>query len=282
MSAVPPWRRRIGFVFQNYALWPHMTIAENVSYGLKLRKLSRAEIATRTEEALALVGLGSLGGRQPGQLSGGQQQRVALARALALQPGVLLLDEPLSNLDAKLRLEMRREIRRIQTVTGITAVYVTHDQEEALEISDEIAVMNHGRVEQVGAPEEIYDRPVSTFVATFVGAISLFQGVVATGGLRLGDGLLLPLGAPGVPGEQVTIGIRPEQVSLLPPEAAPLRGQLLESSYLGKARHSIVELAPGVHLRVEHRTRAPAAGTLVGVRIDDYRLIAQDTGTADI
>jgi iron(III) transport system ATP-binding protein len=259
-----------------------MTIAENVSYGLKLRKLSKAEIGTRTEEALRLVGLGTLGGRQPGQLSGGQQQRVALARALALQPGVLLLDEPLSNLDAKLRLEMRREIRRIQTLTGITAVYVTHDQEEALEISDEIAVMNHGCVEQVGAPEEIYDHPVSTFAATFVGAITLFQGVVEAGGLRLGSGLLLPLATPDAGAGEVTIGIRPEQVSLLPPEGAPLRGLLRESSYLGKARHSVVELAPGYDLRVEHRERAPVAGTLVGIRINDYRIIEKDTGTADI
>ncbi|MGP3935034.1 ABC transporter ATP-binding protein, partial [Nonomuraea sp. KM88] len=163
IAKVPVWKRRIGFVFQNYALWPHMTVAENVAYGLRLRKLPKEAVADKVATGLAMVGLTGREQRRPGQLSGGQQQRVALARALALEPDVLLMDEPLSNLDAKLRVEMRREIRRIQQETGITAVYVTHDQDEALEISDLVAVMNGGRVEQIGAPEDVYERPETTF-----------------------------------------------------------------------------------------------------------------------
>jgi len=175
IGAVAPWDRNVGMVFQSYALWPHMTVAENVAFGLEERRLPRAEVRARTAAALALVGLGELGARRPGQLSGGQQQRVALARTLAIEPRVLLLDEPLSNLDAKLRHHMRRELLAMQRKLGITTIFVTHDQEEAMTTADRIAVMDQGVVQQVGAPEELYDAPANRFVAEFVGTINLVR-----------------------------------------------------------------------------------------------------------
>ncbi|MCE5334585.1 MAG: ABC transporter ATP-binding protein [Desulfobacteraceae bacterium] len=174
----PPYERNIGMVFQNYALWPHMTNAENVAYGLKIKKVPRNEIVERVNHALGKVNLEGLGDRYPGQLSGGQQQRVALARALVLNPGVLLLDEPLSNLDAKIRLQVRAEIRKLQKDLGITTVYVTHDQEEALTLSDRIAVLNHGELQQVGTPWELYERPANPFVADFIGINNLIPGEI--------------------------------------------------------------------------------------------------------
>src|SRR2546425_7184370 len=171
-----PHVRNIGMVFQNYALWPHMTVAANITYGLKLRKLSTAEIARRLAEGLRKVNLAGLAERYPGQLSGGQQQRVALARALVLNPDILLLDEPLSNLDAKVRVQVRAEIRTLQKDLGITTVYVTHDQEEALSLSDRVAVMRDGRVLQVAAPKALYERPTGRFVADFVGTNNFLPG----------------------------------------------------------------------------------------------------------
>ncbi len=177
-TPLPPFRRSIGMVFQSYALFPHMSVFENVAYGLRVRRLARVEVARRVEEALELVGLAGTRARRPAQLSGGQQQRVALARALVYHPKLLLLDEPLSNLDAKLRVYMRGEVKRIQRQAGTCAVYVTHDQEEALSISDRIAVMAAGRIEQVGTPSEIYERPTSTFVADFVGKANFLECTV--------------------------------------------------------------------------------------------------------
>ena len=174
----PPYKRNTGMVFQNYALWPHMTVFDNVAYGLKIRRLPKNEIRRRVHEVLELVKLRGLENRYPTQLSGGQQQRVALARALVIEPAVLLLDEPLSNLDAKLRVEMREEIKRIQRQLGITTIYVTHDQEEAMVISDRIAVMNFGKVIQVGPPQELYRNPRTLFVATFLGRCSIVKGTV--------------------------------------------------------------------------------------------------------
>jgi len=176
VSGLPPYERRIGMVFQNYALWPHMTAAENVSYGLKLKKLSRAEVAARLAEGLRKVNLAGFESRYPGQLSGGQQQRVALARALVLNPDILLLDEPLSNLDAKIRIQVRAEIRKLQQELKITTIYVTHDQEEALAISERLAVMRAGRVEQVGFPWDVYQAPGTAFVAQFIGASNALSG----------------------------------------------------------------------------------------------------------
>src|SRR5882724_6288361 len=179
VSGLLPYERNIGMVFQNYALWPHMTVEANVAYGLKLRKLATAEIAARLAEGLRKVNLTGFESRYPGQLSGGQQQRVALARALVLNPDILLLDEPLSNLDAKIRVQVRAEIRKLQQELGITTIYVTHDQEEALSLSDRVAVMKDGRVLQVGIPKELYERPVNRFVADFVGTNNLLPGRVS-------------------------------------------------------------------------------------------------------
>nr|WP_192894273.1 ABC transporter ATP-binding protein [Lysinibacillus composti] len=172
-----PYRRNIGMVFQNYALFPHLTVFENVAYGLKIKKLPRKEIEERVTEALSLVQLSSFAKRRPHQLSGGQQQRVAIARALAIQPSILLLDEPLSNLDAKLRKEMQFELRNIQQRVGITTVLVTHDQEEALSISDRIGILGKGHLQQVGSPLEVYRRPANRFVAEFIGQVNLFEAV---------------------------------------------------------------------------------------------------------
>jgi iron(III) transport system ATP-binding protein len=178
VSAIPPYERNIGMVFQNYALWPHMTIFDNVAYGLKIKKTPRAQLEERVNRALSLVHLTGLEKRYPGQLSGGQQQRVALARALVLNPDVLLLDEPLSNLDAKIRQQVRAEIRKLQKDLAITAIYVTHDQEEALALSDRIAVINQGKLQQLGPPRDLYQRPRNAFVADFIGINNLFAGEV--------------------------------------------------------------------------------------------------------
>src|SRR5512147_569314 len=178
VSPLPPYERNIGMVFQNYALWPHMTISNNIAYGLKLKRFSGSEIAEKISRALKLVNLTGLENRYPGQLSGGQQQRVALARALVLNPDVLLLDEPLSNLDAKIRIQVRAEIRKLQKELGITTIYVTHDQEEALTLSDQIAVIHQGKIQQIGSPRDLYARPENPFVADFIGINNLIPGEV--------------------------------------------------------------------------------------------------------
>ena len=178
ITAVPPWQRDVGMVFQSYALWPHMTVAQNVAFGLEERRLSRDEVKRRTQAALDLVGLGEFAARRPNQLSGGQQQRVALARTIAIEPKVLLLDEPLSNLDARLRVRMRHELTLLQKKLGITTIFVTHDQEEALTTSDRIAVMDQGVIQQVGTPTQLYDSPANRFVAEFVGTINLLAGSI--------------------------------------------------------------------------------------------------------
>lgn len=244
VTNVPPERRDIGFVFQNFALWPHMTVYENLAFGLRLRKLPKHEIKERVHDALALVRMTGLEDRFPRQLSGGQQQRVALARALVLRPRVLLLDEPLSNLDAKLREEMRFEIRELQRQLQITAVYVTHDQAEALVLSDRIAVLNHGRIEQIGTPQEIYQRPASQFVASFVGLCSFMEAhVVESSAERVlmctKDGLVIEAMSKELsPGQEVTIALRPEsiEVSWTKPEDNQniFQAQLLRFAYLGE------------------------------------------------
>ena len=178
VTRIPPYERNIGMVFQNYALWPHMSISNNITYGLKLKKLPKAEIAEKVSYVLKLVNLVGLENRYPGQLSGGQQQRVALARALVLNPNVLLLDEPLSHLDAKIRIQVRAEIRKLQKELAITTIYATHDQEEALTLSDRIAVVNHGKLMQIGTPRDLYDRPKNPFVADFIGINNLIPGDV--------------------------------------------------------------------------------------------------------
>ncbi|HUZ80917.1 MAG TPA: ABC transporter ATP-binding protein [Gaiellaceae bacterium] len=215
VSRLAPEKRPTAMVFQNYALWPHMTVFKNVSFGLRLRRLPRREIAERVEAVLELVGLTHHIQSYPARISGGEQQRVALARALVLEPKVLLLDEPLSNLDAKLRIRVREEIREIQQRVGITTVFVTHDQDEALSISDRIAVMSGGKVEQYADPRTLYREPATHFVASFVGAMNFYTGIVGDGMVELAGGLRVPCdGVSGDGGGEAEIGVRPEDVQV--------------------------------------------------------------------
>ena len=265
VSGLAPYERNIGMVFQNYALWPHMTVAGNVSYGLRLRKLPAVEIKARLAEGLRKVNLVGLESRYPGQLSGGQQQRVALARALVLNPDILLLDEPLSNLDAKIRVQVRGEIRKLQRELGITTIYVTHDQEEALSLSDRVAVLKDGRVLQVGVPKEIYERPRTRFVADFVGTNNLVPGRVKE---RRPDRLLVdtPLGPfEAIAGsaveiaERCVLAVRPENMSVVPAGApAPSDGNVVAGrvalvSYLGNTLRYDVETDGGQVLKADIR-----------------------------
>ena len=257
VSGLAPYERNIGMVFQNYALWPHMTVAGNVGYGLRLRKLSAAEIAARMAEGLRKVNLTGLEARYPGQLSGGQQQRVALARALVLNPDILLLDEPLSNLDAKIRVQVRAEIRKLQKDLGITTVYVTHDQEEALSMSDRVAVMRDGRVLQVASPKDLYERPVGRFVADFVGTNNFIDGrcrEVAAGRVAAETALgvirastTTRVGA----GERCVLAVRPENIGLGAAHENTFAGRIVLASYLGSTLRYDVEVRDGIVLKVD-------------------------------
>ncbi|OLB10351.1 MAG: spermidine/putrescine ABC transporter ATP-binding protein [Candidatus Rokubacteria bacterium 13_2_20CM_2_64_8] len=254
-----PHVRNIGMVFQNYALWPHMTVAANITYGLKLRKLSTAEIARRLAEGLRKVNLAGLAERYPGQLSGGQQQRVALARALVLNPDILLLDEPLSNLDAKIRVQVRAEIRTLQKDLGITTVYVTHDQEEALSLSDRVAVMRDGVILQTAPPRELYERPRSRFVADFVGVNNFVPGVcrdVAADRATIDTalGVVRGVAADGVrPGGRCVLAVRPENLVVGNGGDNIVEARVILASYLGHALRYDVEAAAGVRLKVDVR-----------------------------
>src|SRR5215207_1032994 len=226
-GVVPPEARGMGMVFQNYAIWPHKNVFENVVFGLKLRKVPAAAARRKVEDTLALVNLAGLGSRYPNELSGGQQQRVALARSLVVEPDILLLDEPLSNLDAKLRERMRSELKELQRRTGITFVYVTHDQAEALALSDQIAVMNLGRVQQYGAPFDVYARPANRMVADFMGLVNLIPATVVevadgSGQIELAADLALDIAAlDGLkPGDTIDVAIRPENILLAAPTGA--------------------------------------------------------------
>ena len=223
VAGLPPWQRDVGMVFQSYALWPHMTVAQNVAFGLEERRLPRAEIRARVEEALALVGLEAYGGRRPSQLSGGQQQRVALARTIVVRPRVLLLDEPLSNLDANLRIQMRRELLALQRKLKLTTIFVTHDQEEANTTSDRMAVLNDGVIQQVGPPMELYDRPANAFVAGFLGTANILEGSLEPGPEGVvfvsAKGLRIPLADAGAAraASRARIVFRPQNVAIAPP-----------------------------------------------------------------
>ena len=231
VAALPPWKRDVGMVFQSYALWPHMTVARNVAFGLEERRLPRREIDRKVAEALALVGLADYADRRPAQLSGGQQQRVAVARTIAIEPKVLLLDEPLSNLDARMRVGVRRELRALQQRLGLTTIFVTHDQDEANTICDRIAVMEAGTIRQVGTPMELYERPDNLFVAGFLGSANVLDGarsgdvfeVVGGPRLRLPPGLHLPAGAKLV--------FRPQHAVLA--DAGIFRGPVTQREFLG-------------------------------------------------
>ena len=250
VSSVPTNRRDIGMVFQSYSLFPHLRVADNVAFGLRRRRVGRADAATRAAAALDLVGLGHLAERFPHELSGGQQQRVALARALVTEPRVLLLDEPLSALDAKVRVQLRDEIRRIQLRLGITTVFVTHDQEEALAVSDRIAVMNAGRIEQIGTPEDLYLRPATAEVAAFVGVSSVVPGVVSDGALTVW-GQPVPLQVAAADGP-VDVFLRPENVRIVGPDQAGTEAVVQESTFLGSFRRTLVRTSDDALVRVQH------------------------------
>ncbi|WP_405679178.1 ABC transporter ATP-binding protein [Streptomyces sp. NBC_01511] len=257
VAALPPHRRDLGMVFQHYALFPHMTVAKNIAFPLQQRKVPKAEIAERVTEALRMVRLKGLADRLPSQLSGGQQQRVALARAVVFNPRVLLMDEPLGALDKKLREQLQGEISRMHRELGITFVFVTHDQEEALALSDRIAVFNEGRIEQVGTPEELYERPATLFVARFLGESNVFTGRCTAPGVLTGDGYELavpPRTASGA--DEVALVVRPERMRLLvPDEKAPqghnvLDGTVTEIVYFGAHRRVAVDLACGERVQL--------------------------------
>jgi iron(III) transport system ATP-binding protein len=253
-QTLPPERRNMSMIFQSYALWPHMTVAENIIYGLKLRKMDRAAIAAKLEAILATTKLAPLAGRYPGELSGGQQQRVALARALIVEPETLLLDEPLSNLDANLREEMRFEVRRLHDAYRYTTVYVTHDQSEAMTTADLIAVMNVGKIEQVGSPEDIYDRPRSEFVARFIGASNVIKGkgLDATH-VDFAGVTLRCVGEPIRPGAATPVSVRPHDIGIS--VGQPNGGEnvvpatVVRQVFLGGNRDYMVEAKDGTQLR---------------------------------
>ena len=264
VSPLPPYERNIGMVFQNYALWPHMTITDNITYGLKLKKMARSEIDGKVSHILKLVKLTGLEKRYPGQLSGGQQQRVALARALVLNPDVLLLDEPLSNLDAKIRIQVRAEIRKLQRELGITTIYVTHDQEEALTLSDRIAVIDHGKIQQLGSPRDLYERPENPFVADFIGINNLIEGEI--GEINASEKWMKAKTAAGnvycahrdhfKPGDRCVISVRPETATVSKSGEVVkgfnrLAGSVSFAYYMGNTIRYDVEVGEGLLFKVD-------------------------------
>jgi spermidine/putrescine transport system ATP-binding protein len=267
---IPPNKRPVNMVFQAYALFPHMNVEDNVAYGLKLAKVEKAERARRVAEMLETVGLKGFEKRKPAQLSGGQQQRVALARALVNRPAALLLDEPLGALDVKLRLQMRLELKRIQHELGTTFVFVTHDQDEALSMSDRIAVMNHGVIEQVGEPREIYERPATPYVADFVGVLNAMRLTIDEtrehdGVAAMGDGqrIVVPGGSKG---DEVLVAVRPERIRIARGDVEPdavsrVRGRVSQVVYLGTLTQFHVEASSGERL-VVHRLSDEGAGSI--------------------
>ncbi len=275
VTEMPPHQRNVGMVFQNYALWPHLTVAQNVAYGLEVRKVESTERRRRVAEALEMVRMGGLGDRLPNQLSGGQQQRVALARALVIRPGVLLLDEPLSNLDARLRLELRDEIRRIQNATRITTVYVTHDQREALSLADRMAVLDRGGVAQIGTPREVYCRPLNRGVAEFLGDVNWIDAVVESAG---SEALMLstaegPLQAAPrgdlVPGMTVSAGFRPESVQWVSTPNSGWTCSILRSLYQGDSEEYHLQTRSGAIFKalVPNPSLHPRSGDAVQVSV---------------
>jgi len=267
VDGLPPERRNVGLVFQSYALFPHMTVAANIGFGLRMRRLRRSEIASRVAAALAMVDLAALARRYPRQLSGGQQQRVALARALVIEPQALLLDEPLSNLDAKLREQLREELRTVQRRLGITAIYVTHDQAEALALADRVVLMNMGRIVEEGAPGELYRTPRHRFTAEFLGHTNLIPGHAANGHVTIPWG---QVAAPtGTPAGDVTLSIRPEDVTLRP--AGDGGGAVTDVTFLGAEVEHKVEIA-GLVIRARRAGLAAPVlppGTSVAIELPD-------------
>ncbi|WP_428674005.1 ABC transporter ATP-binding protein [Reyranella sp.] len=259
VAALPPWKRDVGMVFQSYALWPHMTVAQNVAFGLEERRRPKAEIAARVAQALELVGLSAYAQRRPAQLSGGQQQRVALARTIAIEPKVLLLDEPLSNLDAKMRVSVRRDLRELQQRLGLTTIFVTHDQEEANTICDRIAVMEAGVIRQVGTPMELYERPANLFVASFLGSANILDG---------GAGVTVPAGQ--------RLVFRPQHASLSPAAGAAMSGPVTHREFLGATVRYGVRIGDReilVEAPFQSGAELRAIGETVGVALPRERML---------
>ena len=286
MEGIPAYKRSNGMVFQNYALFPHLTVAQNIEYGLKMRKVSKKERAEKVEYALELVQMQHLGKRYPNELSGGQQQRVALARALVLNPTLLLLDEPLSNLDAKLRKEMQIEIRSIQQSLNVTTIFVTHDQEEALIMSDRIAVMHQGGIEQIGTPRELYERPKTEFVASFIGVTNLLKGVVTKVGSETIEitcgGSNFAVTKEGMPSvnEEITFFVRPEAIQI-GRTSDKFRENIIDATiiskiYLGSQMRFICTTASGDEIRVT----TPCTTNSVELNIDEKVYLSWDVKAA--
>lgn len=270
ISPLPPWKRDVGMVFQSYALWPHMTVGDNVAFGLRERRLPRAEIKRRVEAALTFVGLTTHIDRRPSQLSGGQQQRVALARTIAIEPKILLLDEPLSNLDAKLRVQVRRELRALQKSLGLTTVIVTHDQEEANTICDRVAVMNGGKVQQVGTPTELYERPANLFVAQFLGTANVLEGRRTGAGFESDLGIVLPFPRDHDVKPESKPVFRPQDAALISKgqpggHASSIAGRIVEREFLGNTvRYGIA--AGNSHIWIDAPFRS--SSTLMNISDD--------------
>ena len=291
INNIPVYKRNFGMVFQNYAIFPNMTVYRNIEYGLKNKKLPKDEIRKRVEDIMETVQIKQYQDRYPDKLSGGQQQRVALARAIVVQPQVLLMDEPLSNLDAKLRIEMREAIREVQKKIGITTVYVTHDQEEALAISDRIAVMNKGDIQQIETPENIYSRPYNTFVAEFIGHSNRFLGTVQSQqggetvitmetGLKIGVKNVKPLAA----GTEVLVYVRPEEFIFTDAEHG-MKAEVRVKRFLGKYIHYVVDCGTGAHIEVTADTSSaekihqPGETVYLGVNVNRVNLFDKEKET---
>lgn len=269
VADLPPWKRNVGMVFQSYALWPHLSVRQNVAFGLEERRMPRREIAPKVEAALDLVGLSHLAERMPSQLSGGQQQRVALARTIAIEPQVLLLDEPLSNLDAALRVQMRRELLSLQRKLGLTTIFVTHDQEEANTTSDRMAVLDGGVIQQIGTPQELYDTPSNGFVAGFLGTANILKGRIEGHDFLTEGGSKLSVATPQ-PGAN-RIVLRPQNVTLVESGKGNIQGTVRHREFLGSQIRYLVDTADGqIIVDMLHRSGQPghAAGAAVALKLD--------------
>lgn len=271
VTTLPAWDRNIGFVFQNYALWPNQTVFDNVAYGLKLRKVANGQIGERVRAALAQVELHGVETRYPAEMSGGMQQRIALARALVIDPPLLLMDEPMSNLDARLRVALRHELRALQKRLGLTAIYVTHDQEEALEMSDRIAVMQHGQVQHLSDPETIYSRPANRFVAEFVGSANFLEGSFDRDCFILDDGQKLALTDRNYRGPG-TLVVRPEQVEIRECGHGLFDAVVEDRRYMGKAWSQKLRYRNGPSISIETR-HAIKIGAQVGVNFESFTFL---------
>jgi putative spermidine/putrescine transport system ATP-binding protein len=282
----PVNKRDIGVVFQNYALFPHLTVRENVSFPLQMRKIAAADLREKVAATLAMVGLSDFGSRFPRELSGGQQQRVALARCLVYQPSLILMDESLSALDRKLRENMQIEIKRLHRETGATIIFVTHDQEEALALADRICLMNEGRIEQLGTPEDMYEQPRSAFVADFIGISNVMRGRVQSGGMiRTDDGSLpLPDGCETRAGEDCALIVRPEKMLLCAIDEAFVSGRVEETIYAGSETKLLVRLPSGTLITVRRQAGLPgvAIGEHVSIRWDKQQARLLETGSASM